>query len=149
MTQPVGQDGAGVQRAVRRTRQRALGLLAVAAGLALLYFLLWRTTRRKHPFMTTGGDALELVEPVGAVDAFSSFRWRARSPGKGWFEVLVRPDGAPAGSAPHRSGPVRAFQWIPEPGTPETWGRVIRWTLVWHGEGDETLASADASARLR
>lgn len=127
---------------------RRLALLAAAAALIAVGFFL--TTRdegrpdRIDQFLST--TEVELLEPIGEAGRVGAFRWEAKLPASGWFEVTVFDLSAEDPfESPVSSGRVIVNTWSPSAAQSSKW-KEIEWTLrVFDGTARE-LFSASASA---
>ncbi|MCA8961921.1 MAG: hypothetical protein KDC38_15455 [Planctomycetes bacterium] len=114
---------AGSQRRAPPSGRRAMAL-AAALTLVIGGWLAWRL-REPRPDIPMGRE-IEIVAPVGEVDAIESFRWRYDRRRGETFEIEVLVDAARV----HVERDIVEQHWEPSPETTAKWRGKIQWMLT-------------------
>lgn len=129
-------------------RRSALAAIAGVIALLFLYRPLYRPDPASEPDPGTevllGERRLELFEPLGTVEAFTVFRWRApRAPGS--YNV-VRVLDPRTGDELARSDATSATSWEPGSDATARWPEDIAWEVEWNDGSGRVATSPRVSA---
>lgn len=154
-------ENAGEQRAwdaldraglVHGRPRRSLRWLAVAAAAVLLVstVVLSGLFERDDEDIHLGpADAVECVRPLGEVETYTPFTWRASVPSGGWFVARAEGRRTDGSLFELQSAHLRTLTWEPTTEDARGWPPRLTWSVSMHDASGARVAFKTAEAALR